>query len=312
MREQESTTGECNEGDHRSVDGLPCFIGIGGQRCGSTTLWHILRGDDRLYLPDRKELHYFSNRDGDYRKDLKNYKTYFVDARDGHLIGEFTPNYLTSAGACNRIKHHLPKVKLIVVLRDPVSRAISHYNYRVMRGQEWRSMKRAMRKDMKRCVGSDEVTFRHHAYCQMGMYAQGLTQYREAFGIDQIMVLFTDELKGQCDDVRRRLGEFLGLNSELQIQDHSELSLNKVETHPRLRILEFLARSTLRRFQKRDGIIARGQCAVARRLLRVNSKSGTRTPTDKLRGELRSFFEADTRSLTELLEIDPPWALIER
>lgn len=289
-------------------DGLPSFIGIGGQRCGSTSLWNLLRADERLFLPDRKELHYFSDRDGDYREDLSNYRAYFSGSDAGQLVGEFTPNYLTSAGACRRIKAHLPDVKLLVVLRDPVSRALSHYNYRVMRGQEHRSMKRAMRADMKRCVGGDEVTSRHHAYCQMGMYGHGLAQYLKAFKAEQMLVMMTDDLKHRSDDVRQRVGAFLGLDSELVQGVDEGVRANQINSYPRWRRLEVGARNTLRRCRGREGLWVRGQCGIARRLLWANAREGTAQMNEGLGDELRAFFAKDSAKLQEMLQVELPWA----
>tara|TARA_R110002111_G_C5976010_1_gene370718 strand:- start:983 stop:1888 length:906 start_codon:yes stop_codon:yes gene_type:complete len=289
-------------------DGLPSFIGIGGQRCGSTSLWNLLRADQRLFLPDRKELHYFSNRDDEYREDLANYRPYFADALRGQLIGEFTPNYLTSAGACMRIKSHLPDVKLLVVLRDPVSRAVSHYNYRVMRGQESRSMRSAMHADMKRCVEGDEVTNRHYAYCQMGMYGLGLNRYIQSFGRSKILVMLTDDLKNGSHDVRHCVGEFLELESGLALGSGEQQVANKIATHPRIRSLEVWAQNTLRGNRERDGIWARSRCGVARRVKRLNRVQGTISPPDALKEELRGFFERDTELLSQMLDFELPWA----
>jgi Sulfotransferase domain len=286
---------------------LPDFVGIGGQRCGSTTLWHWLRGDDRLFLPERKELHYFSDRDGEYRPDLENYGANFEGASDSAVVGEFTPNYLTSAGACRRIRKHLPDAKLILLLRDPVERAISHYNFRVIGGRESRSISRAMYADMKRCQELDEVVDRHHAYCQMSMYARGYERYVKAFGRDQILVLYIDELKSASMDVRERLGVFLGLGSGLRASQQVDRVANKSATHPRSRVVQVIAKSTLRGSREQTGLAARARCSVARRALALNSGRGTFRVPDTLRTELRSFFQSDSLRLQELLGESLAW-----
>jgi hypothetical protein len=291
----------------QSGERLPNFIGIGGQRCGSTSLWYQLRGDDRLFLPEQKELHYFSDRDGDYQSNLENYGRYFEGALSEQCVGEFTPNYLTSAGACRRIERHLPEVKLIVVLRDPVERAISHYNYRVMRGQESRPIGRAMRADMKRCVGGDEVTHLYHAYCQMGLYSSGLGRYLRAFGKDQLLVLFTDDLKSDPDAVRERVGFFLGLGSALT-GDRDEGIANQIVTYPRIRMAEVGAKRVLRRWRASDAVAARAMCGLARRVHRINSKPGTPKAPERVVDELRAFYREDTAVLGEKLGAQVPWA----
>ena len=288
---------------------LPDFIGIGGQRCGSTTIWSMMRGDDRLFLPERKELHYFTDRDGEYREDLCNYGAYFEGARGDQLVGEFTPNYLTSGGACRRIMEHLPDVRLIVTLRDPVERAISLYTYRVARGMEVRSMGRAIRADMRRCVGGEEVVDRHHAYCQLGMFSDGVARYIECFGRDSMLILTMDMLRHDAESVRARLARHLGLEGAIGRGDEGSGSgwANRSTTTPRIKRLERFAKGTLRARRGSDGLIDRVACGVARRAVALNQRAGSPRVPRGLREELRSFYKEDGLRLAALTGIALPW-----
>lgn len=102
---------------------LPGFLGIGATRAGSTWLWQNLRCHPELFLPDQKELHYFNRR---YHRNLAFYAGKFQAAK-GRLSGEITPAYsILPPERIRFIRRVMPKVKLILLLRDPVERAWSH------------------------------------------------------------------------------------------------------------------------------------------------------------------------------------------
>ena len=300
-------------GAQNPIEGrLPDFIGVGGQRCGSTTIWSLLRGDDRLFLPDQKELHYFTDRDGDYREDISNYRAYFVGARAEQLVGEFTPNYLTSKIACERIQKHLPRAKIIITLRDPVARAISLYDYRVDRGMERRGIQKAIFADMARCKGQSEIIDRHHAYCQLSLFSDGVERYLQAFGTERVHVILMDDLQADPDLVRVKLGEFLGMESA--VADSSKFDSvesagwsNRTNTHPRSRLVQCVAKTIMRHVADRDSICIRFKRGIARRAIRLNSIPGKAPVSGGFETELRAFFREDTRRLGELLNRGLPW-----
>lgn len=83
---------------------LPDFVCIGGMRCGSTTLWEMLRRHRGIFLPETKELHYF-DREGrrDGIDDEASYRACFAGAASGQVCGECTPSYLTRERVCDRM-----------------------------------------------------------------------------------------------------------------------------------------------------------------------------------------------------------------
>ena len=95
---------------------LPDFICIGAMRCGTTTLWSLLASMTDIYLPDRKELHYF---DMDYEKGLEYYSTFFRDAADIQKCGEFSPDYLPIHYCRDRVKLDIPNVRLFLEIPSP-------------------------------------------------------------------------------------------------------------------------------------------------------------------------------------------------
>ena len=120
---------------------LPHFLAIGVQKGGTTTLQRLLEQHPGVYLPSAKELHYFSLH---YGQGEGWYRQYFAGAALSQRCGEITPYYLFHPSAPQRILALLPQVKLVVMLRDPVERALSQYFHSVRLGLEPLALEQAL------------------------------------------------------------------------------------------------------------------------------------------------------------------------
>jgi hypothetical protein len=114
----------------------PDFFVVGATRAGTTYLHHLLDNHPEVFMPKNKELHYF-NHDGRYKKNLHGYLPLFNGYKGERVVGEATPLYCEKGTyydpqgnihffreetSIKRIKRHFPDAKLIVSLRDPLSR----------------------------------------------------------------------------------------------------------------------------------------------------------------------------------------------
>ncbi len=101
----------------------PQFLGIGAPKAGTTWLHHNLAAHPNLYLPDRKELHFFT---GHQYRGVRWYARQFSAAGD-RMPGEITPGYATlPAAEIAGIRRLLPDARLLLLVRNPVDRAWSH------------------------------------------------------------------------------------------------------------------------------------------------------------------------------------------
>lgn len=107
-----------------NTNSIPSFIVIGGQRCGTTWLYGMLKKHPELFFPEKKELHFFN---GDNYQDLDLYENYFEPADPDKICGEATPDYLAHIKVPERMFNYIPEVKLIAILRNPVDRAYSAF-----------------------------------------------------------------------------------------------------------------------------------------------------------------------------------------
>jgi sulfotransferase family protein len=161
----------------------PTFIVIGGQKCGTTWMYAMLRQHPAVLTSRIKEVHYFDKLEH-YSKGIDWYRRQFPDAGGGTAVGEFTPNYLSPSWDFDDIPalvaRDYPFLRLIVSLRDPVERAISAYYHHIRAG---------------RVLPADRIldVKDQHGIVTMGLYEQHLRQWRQYFAPDQMLCLIYEE-----------------------------------------------------------------------------------------------------------------------
>src|SRR5688572_4751100 len=105
---------------------LPSFLIIGVQRGGTTSLYDYLVQHPRIAPAKRKEVHYFDirypNGPAWYRKQF----SWWLNVRRNVMTGEASPYYIFHPAVPDRVRETVPDAKLIVLLREPVARALSH------------------------------------------------------------------------------------------------------------------------------------------------------------------------------------------
>ena len=131
---------------------LPNFLGVGTQKGGTTTLHELLSNHSKVYVPPAKEIHYF---DQEIQKSQNWYARHFESAKKDQKCGEITPYYLFHPEAPKRIKTVVPNARLIVLLRDPVERAISQIVHAKSRGFEELDIENAIAAEESRMNSGD-------------------------------------------------------------------------------------------------------------------------------------------------------------
>jgi hypothetical protein len=194
---------------------MPDFVIIGAQRSGTTSLYSWLCSHPDIDPATRKELHYF---DTQYGRGERWYRSQFPIRRRGRLAGESTPYLLFHPLAPRRAAQDLPdSTRFIVLLRDPVERALSHYWLSCSQDHETEPLARAIDLEEDRLRGETELILsggvstphRRFSYVARGEYAGQLRRWfseipRERFLVLESERLFTGPSTG-------RVTEWLGL-----------------------------------------------------------------------------------------------------
>ncbi len=206
--------------NHERVDtsGLPDFIIIGAQKSGTSSLHSILAHHPRVFIPEREvfffdvddvEQHpdfFVRTRGGwtdhDFERDFDRYldwyRSLFEDARPGQIIGEDSTTYLASRAAPGRIAAMLPQVKLIALLRDPVTRAYSHYWHAVSTGRATMTFEQSLQRARGNLI-------------TRGRYLEQLERYLAHFGRERLQILLFEEFVSDEQSAVDGVCAFLGL-----------------------------------------------------------------------------------------------------
>jgi hypothetical protein len=201
--------------------GLPSVLIIGTQKGGTTSLFNYLVQRPDVRIPLAKEVHYF---DLHYDQGTRWYRGHFPyshQLRHGALSLEASPYYLVHPLAPQRAAQLLPKVKLIALLRNPIDRALSHYQHEVRAGRETLSFEEAINHEPARLAGEEErlcrdplyYSYNHHrfSYLLRGIYVDQLRRWMAYFPRPQLLVLQSERLFRDPASVTATVCEFLGL-----------------------------------------------------------------------------------------------------
>jgi hypothetical protein len=198
---------------------LPTFLVVGAKRAGTTSLYRYLtRHPGVLSCAMGKGTHYF---DVCFTRGWGWYRSSFPLARGHAITGEASPYYMFHPLAPARIAAALPGVRLIMVLRDPVDRAWSHYHNERSLGTEPLSFEDAVAREVERLGGEAErmtsdpayqsFAWRHHSYLARGRYAEQLERLYNLFPPDQVLVLQSEALLADPNVALGPVWPFLGL-----------------------------------------------------------------------------------------------------
>ena len=209
---------------------LPGFLIVGAERCGTTSMFHVLKQHPAVSgtALHKQEVHFF---DVAYGRGLGWYQSQFPLRASARLAVrgtgvtpvafEASPYYMFHPLAPERIHRDLPGVKLLVLLRDPVERAYSAHANHVGHGLETESFERALELEDSRLAGEAErivadpeynsYSHRHHSYRVRGHYIDQLERLEASFGRERILVIDSDDFFADPGPAYDEVLRFLGL-----------------------------------------------------------------------------------------------------
>jgi len=201
----------------------PRFIIIGAQRAGTTSFYHLLCEHPCVLPAATKEVHYF---DCNYSRGPGWYESQFPLAAAHSLgrqaiTGEASPYYLFHPCAMARLAQDLPEARLIVLLRNPIERAYSHYHHQRRRKLETLSFEEALAQEDERLRGEAEkilqdenynsANYRGFSYLARGIYEEQLRAVRDLFPGEQTLVLRSEDFFISPEQILAQTLSFLNL-----------------------------------------------------------------------------------------------------
>jgi hypothetical protein len=279
----------------------PQALGIGAQKAGTTTVWEVLRRQPWFAAPDHKEINFFS---GEYARGEQWYRDRFRGPRDGTISADISPSYLRYPIAARRAYAFDPRLRIFVILRDPVQRAFSAFLHLRRIGEVDGNVRFAEFLPM-------QSSFRARGWPVIadGCYAELLTPWLERFGLQQVHVLFFEELIADPGPAFEGLFRHLGAppGSDVPVTAETLPHVNPARATRSPELSRILAQAALR--MKGRGYV-RVSRAFRRNLRLIEDRAGAdRLPSlaAEDREHLQQVYAAHDAALERLLGRSLPW-----
>jgi Sulfotransferase family len=307
-RDDEQRRGQARASSGEDVT-LPNFLIVGAEKCGTTSLYQYLKQHPDVYLPAKKELHYFAYDEiGKIARDpggqsvlthscatREEYESYYCGIGAYTAVGEVSPSYFYFSQTSERLKRELDDPKIIIMLRDPVKKAHSQYMHLVRDNREHLSFFDALMAEDQRIAAGWGPLWR---YTESSLYSSRVAKYLQVFGDDRVKISFFEDLLRSPEAVVNDLFEFIGVAPAGSI-DTSRV-YNK-SGRPRSRLLaDFLAKPNPVTAAARRWVPEHLRDRIKHAMLDLNT--GRKDAIDdRSRAYLRQRFAEDVRELERIL-----------
>jgi len=209
----------------------PNFIIAGFPKCGTTSLHHYLNEHPEIFMPEQKELHFFTfeilsklknGPKDDIVKEMQinsseKYLSHFQNVKNEIAIGDASPSYINYPSEFSKIKQYLNDPKVIIILRDPINRAYSNYLH----------LKREHRESMsfKDAIAVEEERMKNK-YSDFWYYKFNSTYYEKIIKakttFSSVLILTIEELDKDPAVTMKKVYKFLGVDNSLSFKTISE------------------------------------------------------------------------------------------
>jgi len=294
--------------------GIVDFFIVGAPKSGTTSLYYYLKQHPEIFLPSKKELHYFSFPElkqreagpGDkyvLRSCVETVEEYLEHYKGsgGLQCGDISPSYLYHSGSALRIKEFNPRAKIIILLRNHTEKAFSQYSHLRGVGREVLSFKDALLAE----DGRDEAGYADFwLYKKSTLYTPCIKEYLGTFGVESVRVYLFDDLVNDRKKVLADVCDFLGVDSSFQFLSED---VHNVSGRPKSYFVAkyILAPNFFTSFIRR--IIPSSIGAPIRSFIKGFNTGGKERMCPVIRDELDDFFAIDRLGLEDILKRKLPW-----
>ncbi|MBN1218120.1 MAG: sulfotransferase domain-containing protein [Anaerolineae bacterium] len=177
----------------------PNFLYIGAEKAGSSWIYEILREHPQVFVPVAKDIQFF---DKNYDKGIEWYLSLFKSGAGQRAVGEVSHDYFLAEETAVLIQKHLPGVRLICCLREPIERTMSSFLF------------------YRTTVLDKRTTFAEFAFddriLKLSDYYYNLYPFYQRFPRQNILVLYFDDLKKNPRLFAQRIYKFLKVDPDFQ------------------------------------------------------------------------------------------------
>jgi hypothetical protein len=291
----------------------------GAPKSGTTSLFRYISDHPQVCPSMNKETYFFA-REFDYKNvckqdiSLDGFRSYFENCRNTRLLRfEGTPYTLYSKNAVEDISDLLPDVKIVFILRDPIDRLVSEFQFHLQRGHE------AARDNFKEFLHA-QLSMRSKVpnLIELGFYIKYLDRFLSEFGLEKVIVLIFEDFICNLHDQMQYLCTALGIDPHFY--SRYKFRIHNQTLTPRSRLLEKIKissetklwslRYSLRRYPLLLRVFNRNVSFMGRLFRRVNTKKHDLKPviTPDTHSWLLETYQPYNLMLEKLLGRNLPWS----
>ena len=263
---------------------LPTFLCIGAMKSGTSSLHRYLDGHPDIRMSYPKETDFFLDRNA---KSLDWYQGCFEN--EAVAYGEVSPNYSKYPGfdgVPERMHKLLPDIRLIYLVRDPIDRAVSHYVH------NWE--KRRINDSIDDALNPPEDSW----YINTSRYYFQLSQYLDYYPIERILIVESEQLRGERARVLSEIFEFIGVNPNLE-SDTPDREYNTGMRRP-TKLADFLIRSSIGKVVKDAGKSVVPESAIEYVKQHIWSDAKKPEPKRETINQVKNYLKEDVQKLRNL------------
>ena len=305
----------------------PNFFIVGAAKSGTTSLYAYLNQHPEVYMSPIKEPNYFAsdidpnaireevkarikllNIDEFIKSDMNKtmhrafinsfdqYIALFRFAKNEKAIGEASASYLFSKTAASNIFQFDTNAKIIMVLRQPVQRAYSHYLMDQRMALTNLCFEDALTEEKKHPVRNWGAT---SLYLELGLYSEQVKRYLDLFPPNQILVLLNEELRHSTEATMKKVYSFLNVNPNFKVSVEQDFNTAAVPRNPMVRKLITINtfRVKIRRALKHSFLKG-----IIKSLLFTKPEKGEMLSETK--EQLQKYYNDDIKLLEKLIDKD--------
>ncbi len=283
----------------------PNFLIAGAAKAATTSVYRWLRHHPQVFLPRQKEPAYFVENHGISNWD--EYLALFDEVNNELAIGEASTEYLVSPESPPWIRRKLDDVKIVILLRNPVERALSLYSFMIMKGFEWiPTFEQAIQEEDTRF---ESDSFRQnnpefiwdYLYFRSGLYYEQVKRYLDTFDRQDVQIILFEDLVRDPESVYGALCKFLSISSDYR----PDFSAANVSRLPRSIPLQHRLRRLRQGCDHLPPLLQYVPRRVIRFLLKCNRKENAKLSIDeKTRSQLQEQYRHNVEQLSTLIERD--------
>ena len=229
---------------------------------------------------------------------LESYKALFDGVSDEVAIGEGSTSYLYIPSAASRIKHHIPNVKLIAILRDPVEGAFSYFLDHIHCGIEPLNIEKFMMTFSPKEIEHRKNWSPFWKYSEMRFYYFHLRRFYDLFNAKQIKIYLYEDFVSKPEGILKDIFVFLGVNSDYSVEMSERHNVKKLVKNNTL-ANAFKSDNFYKSFVKK---------VLPSKAVYYLSDKFLREPKPKLKPEVRKklieVYQEDIFALQELIQRD--------